>query len=108
MDWTDLDALRWNQLAGRADPDDDPHPPLLIIRAPYGILACGYLDPRAFGSFGDAAVVVRGVRTFDDMLATRPAEEDISPVAAKRFGITRKMNGKRILYRFREPPSAEG
>ncbi|TGC11164.1 YunC family protein [Methanolobus halotolerans] len=42
--------------------------PLLVIKADRGFAMCGYLDMEAATVLGDAAVKVKGVRTFDDML----------------------------------------
>ena len=41
--------------------------PLLIIKAPKGMLACAYLDICTFNKTGEAAAIVSGVNDFDDM-----------------------------------------
>lgn len=42
--------------------------PLLLIRAPKGFLMCGYLNLEAAQTLGDAAALVRGVNSFQEML----------------------------------------
>jgi uncharacterized protein YunC (DUF1805 family) len=42
--------------------------PLLVIKAPKGVMGCGYLNIETFNRTGEAAVIVRGVNTHEDML----------------------------------------
>ena len=70
--------------------------PLLLIRAERGYLMCGYLNIEAAEKLGDAAAVVRGVRTFEDMLSARV--EDLTS-AAEVLGIERGMRGREALER---------
>ncbi|NOZ58682.1 MAG: DUF1805 domain-containing protein [Euryarchaeota archaeon] len=70
--------------------------PLLVILAKRGYLMCGYLNVEAAEKLGDAAAVVRGVRTFDDMLSAR-VEETTS--AAEALGVERGMRGREALER---------
>lgn len=71
--------------------------PLLFIRGSKGLLGCGYFDPKTFEVTGEAGVVVRGVRSFDDMLAkTVDRESDISP-KAQQLGVRRGMTGAAVL-----------
>ncbi len=48
-----------------------PNAPLLLIKGKRGFAMCGYLNPETAEKLGDAAVIVSGVRTFDDMLSAR-------------------------------------
>ena len=45
-----------------------PNAPLLLIKGEKGFAMCGYLNPATAEKLGDAAVIVSGVRTFEDML----------------------------------------
>ena len=45
--------------------------PLLLIKAPRGVMGCGYLNVETFNRTGEAAVIVRGVNTHDDMLRVK-------------------------------------
>jgi len=75
---------------------DMQNAPLLVIKADKGFVMCGYLDTGMAGTLGDAAVKVRGVNSFEDVLnaevvdATRPA---------RGFGIEIGMSGKDALER---------
>ena len=42
--------------------------PLLILRGKRGVLACGYLNLETFNKTGEAAAIVTGVKSFEDML----------------------------------------
>lgn len=42
--------------------------PLLVIYNKIGFLACGYIDVNTCNKLGDVAAIVRGVKTFDQML----------------------------------------
>lgn len=68
--------------------------PLLVIKADKGFVMCGYLDMDTAGVLGDAAVKVKGVSTFDDVLK--------APVVgatqeAANIGIKVGMTGKEAL-----------
>ena len=41
--------------------------PLLIIKAKYGFLACGYINPEACNKTEEACAIVTGVSSYDDM-----------------------------------------
>lgn len=41
--------------------------PLLVIKAPKGFLACGYINPETCNKTEEACAVVTGVSNFDDM-----------------------------------------
>ncbi len=45
------------------------HCNLLIIQAPKGILACGFISIDAANKFNEVAATVSGVKTYDDMLS---------------------------------------
>lgn len=45
--------------------------PLLVIKAPKGVMGCGYLNIETFNRTGEAAVIVRGVNTHEDMLRAK-------------------------------------
>jgi len=45
--------------------------PLLLIKAPKGIMGCGYFNIETFNRTGEAAVIVRGVNTHEDMLKAK-------------------------------------
>lgn len=70
--------------------------PLIVIKGERGYLMCGYLNTEVAEKLGDAAAVVRGVNTFDEML-----EKEVSEVtaAAEALGIRRGMKGKEALER---------
>ncbi|WP_456474058.1 YunC family protein [Candidatus Pyrohabitans sp.] len=70
--------------------------PLIVIKAERGYLMCGYLNTEVAEKLGDAAAVVRGVNTFDEML-----EKEVSEVtgAAEALGIRRGMKGVEALER---------
>jgi uncharacterized protein YunC (DUF1805 family) len=50
---------------------DMPNAPLLLIKGKRGFAMCGYLNPETAEKLGDIAVIVSGVRSFDDMLNAR-------------------------------------
>lgn len=67
---------------------------LLVIRAEKGILGCGYLSLGAAEKFGHALAIVRGVASFDDMLAA--AVQEVS-AAAEALGVRPGMTGREAL-----------
>ncbi|MBI4214455.1 DUF1805 domain-containing protein [archaeon] len=73
-----------------------PGAPLLLIKAEKGYLACGYFDPQTIEKLGDPAVVVRGVKSFDEMLTSRVA---FVSKKAREFGVRDTMNGRQALDR---------
>ena len=76
---------------------DLPGAPLLLIKAELGYVACGYFDPQTIEKVGDPAVVVRGVKSFDDMLKSRVA---FVSRKAKELGVRETMTGLQALDRF--------
>ncbi len=48
-----------------------PNAPLLLIKGTRGFAMCGYLNPEAADKLGDAALIVSGVSSFEEMLNAR-------------------------------------
>ncbi len=71
-----------------------PKVSIMVIRANNGILACGYISSDAAEKFGDALAIVRGVKSYDDMLNAVVAY--VSP-EAKKLGATENMTGAEVL-----------
>lgn len=69
---------------------------LILIVAPKGYLACGYWNLEAAEKFGDAACIVKGVKSIDDALSAKVAA--VSSLGSK-FGITTDMSGREALER---------
>ena len=68
--------------------------PLLVIKAPKGVMGCGYLNIETFNRTGEAAVIVRGVNTHEDMLKVKVvAVSD----AARALGIEPGVTGAEAL-----------
>lgn len=72
------------------------HVSILIIAAPKGMLCCGYISMDAAEKFGDPAVMVTGVKNFEDMLNATVVK--ISSAAAA-LGVSSGMTGKEALLR---------
>ncbi len=72
--------------------------PLLVISGTKGCLTCGYLSMDSFERNGDAAAIVRGVDTFEDMLRA-----EVKAVSSKAVALGAKagMNGQEVLELFR-------
>jgi uncharacterized protein YunC (DUF1805 family) len=75
---------------------DMEHAPLLVIRAPRGFVMCGYLDISMAEQLDDIAVKVRGVRNFEDVLASGVVE---ATPAAIDLGIEVGMPARQALER---------
>lgn len=70
--------------------------PLLVIKAPKGVMGCGYLNIETFNRTGEAAVIVRGVNTHEDMLRAKVvAASD----AAQALGIAPGLTGAEALQK---------
>jgi len=70
--------------------------PLLVIKAPKGVMGCGYLNIETFNRTGEAAVIVRGVNTHEDMLNAKVvAASD----AARALGIEPGITGAEALQK---------
>ncbi|MEM7477245.1 MAG: DUF1805 domain-containing protein [Planctomycetota bacterium] len=72
--------------------------PLLVISGEKGCLTCGYLSMASFERNGDAAAMVRGVDTFEDMLVAEVRE--VSSLA-EQLGAQPGMTGAEALKLFR-------
>ena len=83
-----------NQTCGGADVPLPGNVHLLVIRAEKGLLGCGYLSLGAAEKFGHALAVVRGVASYEDMLAA-PVQEVSSAAAA--LGVRVGMTGREAL-----------
>lgn len=42
--------------------------PLLLMKAPKGVLACGYINPETCNKTEEACAIVTGVSNFDEMM----------------------------------------
>lgn len=68
--------------------------PLLIMRAMKGYIVCGYFSKETVEKMKDCAVIVTGVKSFNEMLDAKPSY--ISR-AAKRLGIRKTMTCAQAL-----------
>ena len=59
---------------------------ILVIRAPHGLLGCGYISVETAAKVGDALAMVSGVASYDDM-----------PAAAEALGVQPGMTGRDAL-----------
>ncbi|MEM8733919.1 MAG: DUF1805 domain-containing protein [Planctomycetota bacterium] len=71
--------------------------PLLVISNSVGCLTCGYLSMDSFERNGDAAAIVRGVDTYEDMLN---AEVRAVSSKAAALGAREGMSGADVLTLF--------
>ena len=71
-----------------------PKVPLILVIAKKGFVMCGYLNVDAAARLGDAAAVVKGVKTVGDLLR-RP----VVAVTPKAFalGVRVGMSGRQAL-----------
>lgn len=67
---------------------------LLLIQGNRGMLGCGYVSLGAAEKFGHALAIVKGVASFDDMLAA--VVQEVSPAAAA-LGVKAGMAGREAL-----------
>lgn len=67
---------------------------ILLIQARHGFLACGYFDVAVANRLGDAAAIVTGVKTYDDMLAASVVRLS---EAAQAAGVREGMTGREAL-----------
>lgn len=70
------------------------HSVILAIRAERGLLGCGYLSIETADRLGDALAVVRGVRSYEDMLS---AEVVATSRRAAKLGVTPGCTGLEAL-----------
>jgi uncharacterized protein YunC (DUF1805 family) len=68
--------------------------PLLLIIAPKGYVMCGYLNLETAEKFRQAAAIVAGVKSFDDVLSAKIAK---LTTKAKEIGIKEGMAGRDAL-----------
>ena len=68
--------------------------PLLVLKAPGGILACGYLSVLTMNKLGEVGAIVTGVRTYEDMLR---AQVVAVSERAVQLGITTEHTGREAL-----------
>ena len=68
--------------------------PLLIMKAPNGILACGYLNVDTFNTTEEVCAIVTGVSDFNDM---RSALIEKVSVEASKLGIQIGESGESAL-----------
>ena len=67
---------------------------ILVIRAPRGLLGCGYISAETATKVGDALAIVSGVANYDDML--NAVVKAVSP-AAEALGVRPGMTGADAL-----------
>lgn len=68
--------------------------PLIVISAGKGYVMCGYLSMDTAEKLGDAACMVRGVSTFEDVLSARIVN---ASAKARELGIKEGMTGRETL-----------
>ena len=81
-----LDSLEKHHIALKS--------PLLVIKAPKGVLGCGYLNVETFNRTGEAGVIIRGVNTHEDMMTAKVVA---ASEAAQAMGIQPGMTGAEAL-----------
>ena len=86
--------LEGNLLEGYTIPTENTV--ILLVKAPHGFLGCGYFSLETAEKFGDAAVIVSGVRCVEEMLVAKV--KAVSSMAAAR-GVTTEMNGREALLK---------
>ena len=69
-------------------------PPLLIIQAEHGYLACGYISKEAVAKTEDSMAIITGVDSFKDMLRRKVAWVSMD---ALHRGVRVGMTGKEAL-----------
>lgn len=74
-----------------------PHVSILVVSGAKGMLACGYINCAAGDKFGDAVAIVRGVKTYDDMLKAVVQEVNQTAVG---LGAAAGMTGQQVLKLF--------
>jgi uncharacterized protein YunC (DUF1805 family) len=71
-----------------------PKAPLVLVKGKHGFVMCGYLNAEVADKMGEAAAVVRGVKTVDDLLA---AKITAVTAAASARGVSVGMTGREAL-----------
>ena len=72
--------------------------PLLVMKAPKGILGCGYINVETCNKTGEVCAIVTGVNTFDDM---RKAKVVAASTQALELGIAVGETGESALNKLR-------
>lgn len=80
----------------RIDLDYRP-PPLLIIQAEHGYLACSYISKETVAKTDDCMAMVAGVSTFEDMLRERVVWASNKAI---EMGVHVGMRGEDALNKF--------
>jgi uncharacterized protein YunC (DUF1805 family) len=73
-----------------------PAAPLVLVKAKNGFIMCGYLDINTANKLNQAACVVRGVGSIEEMLKKEVSE--ISSLAVK-YKIKKGMTGREALLK---------
>jgi uncharacterized protein YunC (DUF1805 family) len=71
-----------------------PHANLVLVTTEKGYVCCGYLDLATAEKFSDAAAIVKGVKTTEDLLQAKITSLTTS---AEKRGIRVGMTGKEAL-----------
>jgi uncharacterized protein YunC (DUF1805 family) len=71
-----------------------PNAPLVLVLGSKGFLMCGYLDVAAAERLGDAAAVVKGVKSVEELL--QKLVVSLTPKASK-LGVRIGMTGRKAL-----------
>lgn len=71
-----------------------PHANLVLVLAEKGYVCCGYLDLATAEKFSDAAAIVKGAKTTEDLLQSEIAA---LTTFAEKLGIKLGMTGKEAL-----------
>ena len=90
----ELIDLEGNKFEGYSIPTQNTA--ALLIKAKRGFLGCGYFSLETAEKVGDAAVIVTGVKNFEDMLA---AKVKALSSAAAALGVTAEMTGREALLK---------
>lgn len=68
--------------------------PLLLMVAPKGYIMCGYLNLETAEKLGQAAAIVKGVKSFDDVLNAKIVQ---ITSGARKLGVLEGMSGREAL-----------
>ena len=91
-----MDSVKVNEKTFDAYTVPTQNVSMMMINAPRGMLACGYISVEAADKFGDALAIVRGVSCYGDMLKARVAA--VSQKAAE-LGVDASMTGEEALLK---------
>lgn len=67
---------------------------MVILKAPKGFVMCAYLDIEAAQNMGDAAAMVRGVKTKEDALCAKIVS---TTEKARQLGVKEGMTGAKAI-----------